>query len=502
VQLTHDGATKMSPEFSPDGSRIAYTQRKGAIWDTWIAPVIGGQPYRWLANASGLTWFGKGQLLFSEMKDTNNHMGVVAAGENRVGARDVYLPAAPRGMAHRSYVSPDAKWVLLVEMNNNKWLPCRVVPLDGKSIGRQVGPPGAQCTFAGWSPNGKWMYLSASAGGGFHTWRQRFPDGVPEQITAGPTEEEGIAVSADGRSLITSVGLRQSVLSVHDSGGERQISLEGTSFDPKFTPDGKQLLYRVLKGTTPASDPCELWVADVASGRSQPFLPGVLIAGRPGQAYDISPDGQQVLMSRWNEHGDREVWLAPLDHHAPPHQVHNLDGDIPIREVKGEIFFRKAEGSAFFIYRVNEDGTGLRKAVEQSVVTIVGLTPDGQWLLARPTSQSPTIAYPLGGGPPVRNLLAYVSSVQWSPDSRSIFITISTRNTVQSSAGHTYVVPLREGHMFPDAPPKGFLTEAELRERPGVRVIDAYDVGPGPTPDVYAFSRETVQRNLYSIPLP
>jgi hypothetical protein len=33
-------------------------------------------------------------------------------------------------------------------------------------------------------------------------------------------------------------------------------------------------------------------------------------------------------------------------------------------------------------------------------------------------------------------------------------------------------------------------------------VIDAADVAPGPTSDVYAFSRQTMQRNLYQIPIP
>ena len=51
---------------------------------------------------------------------------------------------------------------------------------------RPVGPQGAACTFAAWSPDGKWMYFSSSAGGAFHTWRQRFPRDAPEQITFGP----------------------------------------------------------------------------------------------------------------------------------------------------------------------------------------------------------------------------------------------------------------------------------------------------------------------------
>ncbi len=36
----------------------------------------------------------------------------------------------------------------------------------------------------------------------------------------------------------------------------------------------------------------------------------------------------------------------------------------------------------------------------------------------------------------------------------------------------------------------------------GVTIIEAADVAPGPTSSVYAFSRETTQRNLYRIPVP
>ena len=58
VQLTHDNLDKMSPKFSPDGARIAYTTlaEDGRTLDTWIVPVLGGQPRLFLTNASGLTW--------------------------------------------------------------------------------------------------------------------------------------------------------------------------------------------------------------------------------------------------------------------------------------------------------------------------------------------------------------------------------------------------------------------------------------------------------------
>jgi hypothetical protein len=43
---------------------------------------------------------------------------------------------------------------------------------------------------------------------------------------------------------------------------------------------------------------------------------------------------------------------------------------------------------------------------------------------------------------------------------------------------------------------EAFQSEAEIAGLPGVRRIDTYNVAFGPRPEVYAFARETVQRNL------
>ena len=81
VQLTHDDRLKMSPAFSPDGSRIAYTTVDNQFhWDTEMVPTLGGEPQPLLQNASGLIWTGPAQVLFSEIK-TGVYMGIVAAQE-------------------------------------------------------------------------------------------------------------------------------------------------------------------------------------------------------------------------------------------------------------------------------------------------------------------------------------------------------------------------------------------------------------------------------------
>ena len=150
-------------------------------------------------------------------------------------------------MAHYAYPSPDHHWALVVEMNGNGgWAPCRLISLDGQSPPESVGPDGA-CTSAGWSPDGSWMYFSATVEGSSHLWRQRFPDGQPEQITFGPTEEEGIAVDPAGHSLITSIGVHESAIWIHDTDGERPLSSEGEVVGdvspPSFNPDGTMIYY-------------------------------------------------------------------------------------------------------------------------------------------------------------------------------------------------------------------------------------------------------------------
>ena len=321
-------------------------------------PVLGGEPRLWLPNASGLVWIDKSKLLFSEIKDNALHMAIVTAEESRAGSRDLYVPPHERGMAHRSYPSPDRKSVLLVEMNAKERF--RALPLApaGRQFARAAGRHrlAAACTVAAWSPEGDWMYFTSNAGGAFHTWRQRFPDGQPEQITSGPTEEEGIAMAPDGRSFITAVGVKQSSVWLHDSHGDRQISLEGQAFQPKFTPDGKRLFYRVRTGTS-----SELWMAELDSGRSEPLLPGFPLTGDAVPcATTFPPMAGKWLWRRPIKRGKTRLWLAPLDRRSPPRQIPNIEGEQPVF-AGGEVFFRGVQGTSAFLYRVREDGTGLRR---------------------------------------------------------------------------------------------------------------------------------------------
>jgi serine/threonine protein kinase/Tol biopolymer transport system component len=489
VQLTNDKVPKMSPSFSPDGTRIAYTAVDAEFgWSTWTVPVVGGPPQLTWRNASGLMWTGSGRLLFSEMKK-NPHMAIVSAAENGADRRDLYVPAHVQGMAHLSYASPDRQSVLLAEMDQNHvWMPCRVVPMNGSSPGRPVGPAGAGCTFGAWSRDGRWIYLTSNAGGANHIWRQRYPDGQPEQITSGPTEEEGIAISQDGRSLVTAVALRGTSLWIHDENDERQVSLEGSAVDAKFTPDGTRLVYKVVSSLGSYPLPGELRIADVSTQRSASLTPGVKAID-----YDISPDGQHVVIETADRDSTSRLWIARIDGGLPPQPIGNIEGHQPRFGPHGDIFFRRAEGAATFVYRVRADGTAARKVIDQPIPLLGDVSPDARFILGWTTlpgsDASDVQFFPIDGGPPI----ASGGWWNWSPGGRSA--SISAANGTWS-----YLAPLQRGEPFSRMPVGGLHSEKDISQLPGARKVTARIV-PGPSPDVYAFYRTTTQRNLYRIPI-
>jgi Tol biopolymer transport system component len=333
------------------------------------------------------------------------------------------------------------------------------------------------------------MYFTSDRGGVNHIWRQRFPDGQPEQVTYGPTEEEGIAIVPDGHSFVTAVAVQNTSLWVHDAKGERQISLEGNGYNPKFTPDGKKLCYTVVKKAANQfawyRNPGELRVADLESGDSEPLVPGL-----PVLEYDISSDGRLVVMSTTDGEGKPRLWLMPFDRSSPPVQIPNVEGASPKFGAGDDIFFRHLDGTSVFVYRVRPDGTELRKAFSAPVFLTYPVSPDGRWIVAwAPIGGSgpPSMqAFPLNGGTPIQ--LGNFIFVSWPMDGRSVLMS-------------RYLIPLKPGEALPLIPAGGFRSPDEVSRLPGAHFIDAVGVVPGPSAGVYAFYKTTVQRNLYRIPI-
>jgi len=501
-RLTDDGRPKYGLAFSPDGSEIAYTVLDPPYFSTYTVSVLGGDSHLLLRNAAGLSWLDQHQLLYSEIPSGSGiHLGVVTGTAPSTGIREIYFPPHERGMAHYSYASPDRHWALVVEMDaTGAWAPCRLVSLDRGSPPRTIGPNGA-CTSAGWSPDGAWMYFTAGVTGSSHLWRQRFANGPPEQITFGPTEEDGVAVENTGRSIITSVGVHESAIWIHDGGGERQLSSEGEAgvgeSPPTFRENDKTLYYLLRHG--PDDSGAELWRTEVDSGKSEAVFPGVFML-----SYDVSPDGKQVVYSTAAANGKAQFWLAPVDRTSPPIRVGDTEGTSPVFGVQGKILFQRSEGNSNYLEQMNRDGSGRSKVVPYPIVDIQGISPGRRWVLATvpeaPDRGGPaTMAIPVDGGPPRRMCATYCNPV-WSSNGKFLFIQVE--DSSRENPGRSLAIPVGPGEDLSALPPEGIKPMAEARTIAGsVSVPRAYFV-PGADPTHFAYVNTTVHRNLYRISLP
>jgi Tol biopolymer transport system component/predicted Ser/Thr protein kinase len=499
VQLTHDGGDKMGPvSFSPDGSRIAYTV---GIGDTWSVPVLGGEPTRLLANAGGLSWTNTAtkpyRVMYSAMTGEGIHMGIFSATESRSEQRTLYLPASVDGMAHRSFLSPKGDAVIVVEMDTAKWLPCRLVPSDGSSAGRAVGPAPAQCTFADWTPDGRWMYFSADAGNGFHIWRQRFPDGAPEQVTSGATEEKAISFARDGKSFVTSVGESQSTLWIHDLKGERQLTFEGYAYLPSFSADAERLYYLQRATANRRFVSGELWTVDLQTGKKQRLLPDLQM-----ENYDVSPDGKQVIFITAQD--TRHLWIGPTDGGSPPRPLVSQDCNRAMFAPDGEIYFAGGESGDMHLQKIQADGTGLQTITPDKALFLYDISPDGKWLAA--WSGRDIKVYPIGGGAPTLLCAGCAGAgaeergvtpkiVSWSHDGKELYL--YSERLLQ-----TFAVPVRPGEALPAVPPSGISWSTSPPALPGMRVIPHQRAFMSGNPSVYAYPVVSAHRNIYRVLVP
>ncbi len=504
VQLTHLNSYLEGPVvFSTDGSRIAFT-RGGNGGSTWTTPVLGGEPAPLLAHSSALSWIeptpGVRRVMFSNGTGEGIHMGVYESTESRSELRTIYLPASVEGMAHRSFLSPDRRNVLIVEMDLASWLPCRVVPFDGSSAGTRVGPQPAQCTDAAWSPDGRWMYVAANTGDGYHIWRQRFPNGTPEQVTLGANQEQGISFAPDGHSFVTSVGASESTLWLHEAKGDRQITSEGYAFLPTFSADGKTLYYLVRSHTNRGFVNGELWSVSLDAGHPMRLMPDFLM-----EQYNISADGKRIVFLT-NDGGHSQLRVAPLDGSSAPRLLATKEySPRALFDPHGGVLFVGGEKGVAYLYHINEDGTDQRKLLPTPVLYLYAVSPNGQavaiWVgvdvyADSYDGKSQTLICKGCGTAGEEQRGVTPPLVSWSPDGKFLYV------HAPDTARKSYAVPLPPGQLLPALPKAGLPRLADAANLPGAKTFPQQRAYGGADPSIYAYPRVTTHRNIYRIPVP
>jgi hypothetical protein len=172
----------------------------------------------------------------------------------------------------------------------------------------------------------------------------------------------------------------------------------------------------------------------------------------------------------------------------------------------GEVIFHRSEAGHQFIFHMKEDGSQQEKLLSYPDLIMRSVAPDGQWIIAAgpaPGEERPTgvFAYPIHSGTPVR-ICTYCDAA-WSRDQRYFFLRFRAEGS--GEGGKAFVIAQAPGRPTPNFSPNGVDHEKDLSGLPVVQRLDLEGISHisfGHDPSVYAFSRVSVHRNLYQIPVP
>ena len=184
----------LDPDFSPDGSKIAFSSaRDGLEQEIWVARADGGGPMLLTRGAAGRN---RGSPRWS-----HDGKRIVFDSSSADGVRRAYIVDAAGGTPR-----------LVSEYHAN---------------------------YPSWSHDDKWIYFGSSHSGRVEVWRVPSDGGTPEQLTrdGGSVPRE----SADGRTLYYR---RQMTLYARPlAGGPDQVIVEDSVTGGTYMPSGNELFY-------------------------------------------------------------------------------------------------------------------------------------------------------------------------------------------------------------------------------------------------------------------
>jgi len=237
-----------------------------------------------------------------------------------------------------------------------------------------------------------------------------------------------------------------------DSQGHRQSDMKPIvtgyheDFTPAWSPDGKWLAYHSHRSPTPVSSygspgsTDDLYLRRASAGESEEIR--LTDFGYEVGVGDWSPDGRRLALDSWTRDGrvfESKPWIVTIDPSTgKPVRVERLPLPDPIKNSTWEswspegdeiAFEERGEGDARILWVVSADGKRAQKIAEYTSSTYGGLDwmPDGKTLVygALAGKQLQIFAVPRSGGPAsqLTNGSANLMHPQVSPDGRWIACT-------------------------------------------------------------------------------
>jgi eukaryotic-like serine/threonine-protein kinase len=334
VNVTGDTSEDFQPAFSPDGRSLAFistrSSRTGMVkiggflsyefrtfgGDLWIVPSLGGQARRIALDANSPEWSPDGTRI-AFVTGIEGHRTILEARTEGGEPRTLLAGEASRWEIVRLLYSPDGAWLVFSTFDPDRVM---VMPSRGGAPRELV-----RGTYPVWDgTSGRFYFATRDLRGGTRLqWADFDPatgnlKGPPRTMGLMIGSLRDLALTRDGRHLAVSGlegAMNLTLLPLSPDGGSPagpEIPLtSGQVLDgrPSFSPDGKRIAF-----SSDRLGKQELWLMDIASRKQERLQV-------PGEDLGVIgirwlPDGRQVLFTRMYQDPDGlsySIWRTATD---------------------------------------------------------------------------------------------------------------------------------------------------------------------------------------------
>jgi Tol biopolymer transport system component len=354
LRLTTDPGQDLYPEWSPDGSRIAFTRVTGFNRAYYVVPALGGAErllLRDMSRGGGRpAWLPDGKSLVISQHDTieapNRLVWITADGSQR---RQITFPP-PGADDHLATISGDGREVAFVRSTGVDIADIYIQRLDSRDPKRLTfdGRGISGLTWAGASN----LIYAANRDGGWRLRKIAAAGGTPQPVLpAVRGAQEPFYSQAGSRLVYSEVHTNTNIWRAQITDGrlgrpQRLIASSTHNDSPQYSPDGKRIAF-----LSDRAGSWEIWISDADGGSPGPltsFNGGVTgtarwspngrelafdstqkgrtyiyrISANGGTPTMLTPDGMEGMTPSWSQDGQSiyfasfktgtwEVWKQP-----------------------------------------------------------------------------------------------------------------------------------------------------------------------------------------------